>query len=135
MISNGNNLPAKPGFERLRIWRKSYDLMLKVHEICQTLPREEKFRLGDQAERSSSSVVDAIAEAYSTYYFSDKIKSLYLSRREAGETQNHMKKMEGMNYLSKVRSVELIDEYEGLIRGINAFINDIKKQRDARLDR
>jgi len=109
--------------------------MLKVHEICQTLPREEKFRLGDQAERSSSSVVDAIAEAYSTYYFNDKIKSLYLSRREAGETQNHMKKMEGMNYLSKVRSVELIDEYEGLIRGINAFINDIKKQRDARLDR
>ena len=129
---NSNNLPKKPGFENLRIWKKAYELMLKIHEICKSLPREEKYRLVDQTERSSSSVVDAIAEGYSTYYFNDKIKSFYLARREAGESQSHLKKMEGMRYLDQERTSELVSEYEGLMRGINAFINEIKRQRDAK---
>lgn len=128
----GSNMPTKPGFERLRIWKKAYDLMLEIHEICKTLPREEKFRLCDQSERSSSSVVDAIAEAYSTYYFNEKIKCSYLARREAGETQSHLRKMEGMKYISNEKAAMIIIEYEGLIRGINAFINDIKRQKENR---
>ncbi|PJE69027.1 hypothetical protein COU96_02010, partial [Candidatus Shapirobacteria bacterium CG10_big_fil_rev_8_21_14_0_10_38_14] len=60
-----NNKPIKPGFEKLRIWKKAYELMLGVHEVCKTLPRDERYRLRDQAERSSSSVVDCIAEAHS----------------------------------------------------------------------
>lgn len=130
MDTTKNNLPVKPGFENLRIWKKSYDLMLEVHAICRTLPREEKYKIGDQAERSSAAVVDCIAEAYGSYYYNDKIKICYSARREASETQSHLRKMEGKKYLIPERANELIIEYEGLIRGINAFINDIKKQRD-----
>lgn len=125
-----NNKPVKPGFEKLRIWQKAYELMLEIHEICKTLPRDERYRLRDQAERSSSSVVDCIAEAYSTYYYNDKIKTLYFARREAGETQSHIRKMEGKKYITSEKANKLIGEYEGLIRGINAFINDVKRQRD-----
>ena len=125
-----NNKPVKPGFENLRIWQKAYELMLKVHEICKTLPKDERYRLRDQIERSSSSVVDCIAEAYSAYYYNDKIKILYTARREAGETQSHIRKMEGKRYISALKSDELVGEYEGLIRGVNALINDIKRQRD-----
>lgn len=75
-------------------------------------------------------MVDAIAEGYSVYYYNEKIKSLYLARREAGETQSHIRKMEGMKYISSEKAEAIIMEYEGLIRGINAFINDIKRQRD-----
>ena len=125
-----DNRPIKPGFENLRIWRKAYELMLEIHEICQHLPREERFRLRDQAERSSSSVVDNIAEAYSSYYFNEKIKTSYTARREAGETQNHLRKMEGKRYIAREKADRLIKEYEGLIRGINAFINTIKEFRD-----
>ena len=124
------NKPVKPGFENLRIWQKAYELMLEVHEICQHLPRDERFRLRDQIERSSSSVVDNIAEAYSSYYFNNKIKISYTARREAGETQNHLRKMEGKKYITRERANELIKEYEGLIRGINAFINTIKEFRN-----
>lgn len=123
-------MPSKPGFEKLKIWQLAYKLMLEVHEICKSLPREEKFRIRDQAERSSSSVVDAIAEGYSTYYFKDKMKSFYLSRREAAETQNHLRKMEGKRYIPSEKANELIDRYEGLVRGINGFIRYIKQKHD-----
>jgi len=42
-----NTLPVKPGFENLRIWKKSYELMLIVHQICKSLPRDEKYITGD----------------------------------------------------------------------------------------
>lgn len=126
-----DNKPVKPGFENLRIWKKAYELMLKIHEICKNLPSDERFRLRDQAERSSSSTVDNISESYSTYYYNDKIKTVYIARKEAAETQNHIRKMEGKKYITSQTSRELISEYEGLIKGINAFINSIKKKRDS----
>jgi four helix bundle protein len=120
---------TKPTFENLRIWQEAYQLMLEIHTISKTLPREEKFKLGDQAERSSGSVPDAIAEGYSTYYYNDKIKSFYLARRESAETQNHLKKMEGKRYISVSKSQKLIDRYEGLIKGINSYIKYIKEKQ------
>lgn len=124
------NKPVRPRFENLRIWKKAYELMMKVHEICKGLPKDERYRLRDQAERSSSSVPDNISEAYSSYYYNDKIKSSYVSRKEATETQNHLRKMEGKSYITPQIANELVNEYEGLIRGINAFINTIRAKRD-----
>ena len=126
---------VKPTFERLRIWQEAFSLMLEVHKICRALPRDERFRLRDQAERSSSSTVDAIAEGYTTYYYNDKIKSFYLSRREASETQNHLRKMEGKKYISTEKSNELISRYEGLIKGINGYINYIKRKKQEERER
>lgn len=103
--------------------------MLDIHQIAKLLPSDERFRQRDQIERSSNSVVDAIAEGYSTYYYNDKIKSFYLSRREAAETQSHLRKMEGKNYISSEKSNQLIERYEGLIKGINSYINYIKSKR------
>jgi len=125
-----DNKPVKPGFENLRIWKKAYELMLKIHEMCKKLPREERYQIKDQIERSSSSVVDNIAEAYATYYYNNKIKTAYTARREAAETQSHLRKMEGKKYLITEITNFYISEYEGLIRGINAFINSVKEKRD-----
>ncbi len=126
-----NNLPIKPGFENLRIWQEAFRLILAIHEICRTLPRQE-FRLKDQAERSSSSVPDEISEGYGSYYFNEKTKCFYTARREATETQNHLRKMEAMRCLTKQKADEVIGEYEGLIRGINAYINYIKQKSETK---
>ncbi len=122
----------RPGFEKLRIWQKAYDLMLKVHKLCKSLPREEKFRIRDQVERSSAAVVDNIAEGYGAFYFKNKIKCFYTSRREAVETQNHLRKMNGKGYISRSVADSLILDYEGLIRGINGMINYIKEKSSRR---
>jgi four helix bundle protein len=58
------------------------------------LPREEQFRKRDQIERSSSAVPDNIAEGYAAYYYNDKIKSMFIARKEAAETQNHIEALD-----------------------------------------
>jgi hypothetical protein len=61
---SGNQEKPVAGFEKLWVWQKAHKLMQEVHKFCKRLPREERFRLRDQIERSSSSVCDNIAEGY-----------------------------------------------------------------------
>jgi four helix bundle protein len=122
------------GFEKLWVWQKAYKLMQKIHEFCRSLPMEEKFRLRDQIERSSSSVCDNIAEGYTTYYYLDKIKGFNVARKEAGETQNHIRKLSGKNYLDDRESQKMVEEYEEVIRGINGFIKYVREKKGREQD-
>ena len=116
-------------FEDLRIWQKAHSLMVEVFEVVTKLPSEERYRIKDQIERSSSSVGANIAEGYTSYYFKDKMKCFYVARKEAGETQNHIRVLEARRYIDQDRSAALVNEYQILIKGINAFINYIRRKQ------
>lgn len=103
--------------------------MLEIHELAKYLPQEEKYRKRDQIERSSSSVPDNIAEGYLAHYYQDKIKSLYVARKEAGETQNHIEVLTGKKYLDRTTADIWFSKYQKIIAGINSFINYIQKTR------
>jgi four helix bundle protein len=120
-----------PTFEDLRIWQEAHLLMNKMHELCKTLPRDERFRLRDQIERSSASICDNIAEGYTAYYYNEKVKTMYIARKEAGETQNHLRSMQSRKYITKSVADELFSRYQVLIRGINGFVRFIINKRDA----
>jgi four helix bundle protein len=119
------------GFEKLRIWQKANDLRQQLYKLTKLLPSEYRFRIKDQLDRSASSVGANIAEGYASYYYNDKIKCFYISRKEAAETQNHIRVLENMQFITKATADKLVEEYEGLIKGINAYINYIcsKKER------
>lgn len=120
-----------PRHEKLWIWQKAHKLRLEIHKICKRLPKSEQYRLVGQIERSSSGVADNIAEGNSSYYYNDKIKGFYTARKEAAETQNHLRHMEGKQYISSNKAEELIDVYEEIIRGINGLIKTISEKRDS----
>ncbi|MFA5554308.1 MAG: four helix bundle protein [Phycisphaerae bacterium] len=120
------------GFEKLWVWQKAHKLMQEIHKFCKTLPRDERFRLRDQIERSSSSVCDNIAEGYTAYYYNEKIKCFYTSRKEAGETQNHLRKMSGKDYITQDHSQKWVEEYEEVIRGINGYVRYIREKKGAK---
>lgn len=117
------------GFEKLWVWQKAHKLMQDIHRCCRTLPRDERFRLRDQIERSSSSVCDNIAEGYTSYYYNDKIKGFNVARKETGETQNHIRKLAGKSYLDGLQSQEWVEQYEEGMRGINGYMRYIREKK------
>ena len=117
------------GFEKLWVWQKSHKLMQEVHQVCKTMPRVEMFRLRDQIERCSSSVCDNIAEGYTSYYYKEKIKGFHIARKEAGETQNHIRNLSANKYLAVDRSQVWVEGYEEVIRGINGYIRYIREKK------
>jgi len=119
----------KPSHERLWIWQKAHTLHLEICNICKTIPHHEKFKLRMQIERSSKSVEDNIAEGNGSYYYNDKIKGFFTARKEACETQNHLRDMEDKSYIMANKSQEMIDEYEEIKRGINGMVRRISKKK------
>jgi four helix bundle protein len=122
-------IPFSAGFERLWVWQKAYKLMQAIHKFSMTLPSDEKYRMRDQVERSFSSVCDNIAEGYSSYYYNDKIECFNTARKEAGETQNHIRKLAGKEYVTADGAQEWIKEYEEVIRGINGFVRYVRSKK------
>lgn len=118
-----------PTFKDLWIWKESHQLMLEIHELAKSLPQEEKYRKKDQIERSSSSVPDNITEGYLAYYYQDKIKSFYVARKEAAETQNHIEALADKKYLDRGMADIWFSKYQKIIAGINSFINYIRRKR------
>jgi len=119
-----------PRHEKLWVWQKANRLMLIIFNLCKKLPRDEQYRLSDQIQRSSKSVKDNIAEGCSSYYFNTKVKCYYDSRKEAGETQNHIREMEQKKYIDARLAQALINEYEEIIRGLNGLVNKTCELRE-----
>jgi four helix bundle protein len=122
---------VKPAHEKLWIWQKAHDLHLQICKICFTLPGHERYNLRPQIERSSKSVKDNIAEGNESYYYKDKMKGYFIARKEAGETQNHLREMEGKGYYPPSKIQVMIDVYEEVKRGINGMIKRISEKKDA----
>lgn len=120
------------GFEKLWVWQKAHNLMQEIHALCKTLPRDEMFKLKDQIERCSSSVCDNIAEGYTSYYYNDKIKGFATARKEAGETQNQIRKLSGKSYVNPQQSQEWVEAYEEVIRGINGYMRYVREKKGAK---
>lgn len=123
-------MKRKASFEDLWLWQEAHNLMLITHGIANKLPKYREREKIDQIKRSSSSVPDNIAEGYTSYYYNEKIKGMYIARKEAGETQNHLRAISAKGYLDSTIADELVSRYQKLIIGINSFVKYIANKRD-----
>jgi four helix bundle protein len=122
-------------FRELWIWKEAHQLMIEIHKFAKSLPKDEQFRKRDQIERSSSSVPDNISEGYMAYYYNDKIKSMFVARKEAGETQNHLEALVGKEYLNRKEADGWIERYERVIAGINSYVNYLRNKREKNISK
>lgn len=51
-------------YKDLEIYKRSYDLALKVHDLTMKLPKHELYEEGSQARRSSKGITSCIVEGY-----------------------------------------------------------------------
>lgn len=103
---------------------------LEICRITTTLPKHELYNLRSQIERSSKSVQDNIAEGNGSYYFEDKKKGFFTARKEAAETQSHIRDLEHKSYITAAKSQQMIDIYEEIKRGINGLVRAVSAKKD-----
>lgn len=88
-------------FRELEIWRKGYELLMRIYKVTSKYPPEEKYNLTSQTQSSANGVIASIAEAHGRYYYADKVQVLYISRGECEETQSHLSVALGRKYITK----------------------------------
>src|SRR5690349_21301973 len=78
-------------FEDLECWKAGREFRLFVaRQILPALPRDEKYRLGDQMLRAARSVTANIAEGYGRFHYLDNSKFCSNARGSCHEVLDHL---------------------------------------------
>src|SRR5947209_11092036 len=78
-------------FEDLECWKQCRMLRLFVaRQVVPALPRNERYRLGDQSLRSARSTTANIAEGYGRFHHLDNAKFCSNSRGSCWEVLDHL---------------------------------------------
>ena len=77
-------------FEDLDCWKVAREVRKFVRQIVEGLPKEEKYRLGDQLTRASRSITANIAEGYGRFHYLDSSKFFSNARGSTYEVLDHL---------------------------------------------
>ena len=101
-------------YRKLKIWKRSFNLAIKIYKISNKFPKSEEYNLTSQLKRASLSISTNIAEGSSKHTRRDFIRFLYNAYGSLRETQNLILFAIDMNYIND-NSNEIITEINNLI--------------------
>ena len=100
----------------LRVYKKAFEMAMKIFEITKRFLKEEMYSLTDQIRRSSRSVCSNISEAFRRRKYPKSFSSkLNESEAESAETQNWLDFSKACGYITKEEHSELDNAYEDII--------------------
>ena len=115
-------------FRDLIVFKRAYDISLKIHKLTIDFPKEEKYSLTDQMRRSSRSICSNIAEAWAKKAYPKHFKSkLTDSLGEEHETETWLDYSHDFGYINKETRNSLIEEYQEVKKMLNSMINNPAK--------
>ena len=117
-------------FRDLTVYKKAFDLAMKVFEITKKFPSDQKYELTDQIRRSSPTVCRAIGEGYRKWqypkHFSSKMSDADM---ESSETQLSLDFAETCKYISQEEYQDLLNNSEEIGRMLNNMVENPEKYR------
>jgi|SRR6267143_3363388 len=111
-------------FEDLECWKQCRALRRFItEEIIPILPKEERYRLGDQLVRAARSTTANIAEGYGRFHYLDNAKFCSNSRGSCWEVLDHL--IDGHD--ERFISVELLERGRALVAQAIKLLNGYMK--------
>ncbi|MEC4684172.1 MAG: four helix bundle protein [Nitrospirota bacterium] len=116
-------------YKDLEIYRISYALATKVHEMSLKLPKYELYEEGSQIRRSSKGITSCIVEGYGrNRYKADFIKFLIYAHASCDETILHLNFIKDTHEVDKKEIQFLLDDYDELGSKINRFTRYVENE-------
>ena len=114
-------------FEDLKVWQEARKLAKSVYEITQKQSFARDFTLKDQIIRSSSSVMDNIAEGFDRDGKKEFIHFLTISKGSLSETKSQLYRAHDLNYISKSEFENNYDLANTISKQIGGFIKYLQQ--------
>ena len=110
-------------YRDLRIYQRSYQAALKIHQLTLKFPAFERGELGSQLRRSSSSIPINVAEGYGRKKSADDFKRfLVIALGSCDETSVLLDFAHDLKYLDETTYADLKAAYEEIGKGLNKTI-------------
>ncbi len=116
-------------YKDLEIYKLSYELAVKVHEMTLKLPKYELYEEGSQTRTSSKGITSCIVEGYGRRrYKADFIKFLVYAHASCDETILHLNFLKDTNGFDGKEAQSFLDSYAELGSKINRFIEYVDRE-------
>ena len=87
----------------LEVYRKAFDVAMRIFELSKTFPSEEKYSLTDQIRRSSRSVCANLAKAWRKRRY----EGAFITARPSGRNQKQKNAGNNPGFLSRGERTEV----------------------------
>jgi len=114
-------------FEELKVWQKSRLLCEHIFHIINYPAFAKDFKLKEQINGSSASIMDNIAEGFGRNGNLEFINFLAIAKGSAMETKSQLYRAFDRNYISKEELDKLINLVEEISKMIYSLINYLNK--------
>ncbi|MCK5401023.1 MAG: four helix bundle protein [Flavobacteriaceae bacterium] len=114
-------------FEDLDIWKLARILCNDIYKLAIKTDLRKDYRLYNQIDGSSGSVMDNIAEGFERNGNKEFIQFLSIAKASCGETRSQLYRVYDRSYASKKEFELLQNQTLEISRKIGAFINYLSK--------
>ncbi len=114
-------------FEDLEVWKKSRVLSKDIFEIITTGKLATDYRLRDQMNGSSGSIMDNIAEGFERGSKLEFINFLSFSKGSAGELRSQLYRALDRQYITQEKFDELFNKAEEISKMNGGLIDYLNK--------
>src|SRR5436305_8356996 len=119
-------------FEDLECWKQCRTLRLFVAKsVIPVLPKDERYRLGDQLLRAARSTTANIAEGYGRFHFLDNAKFCSNSRGSCWEVLDHLITANDEGLLSSDYVSEGRERVIQSVQVLNGYMSYLKRAQKA----
>ena len=101
-------------------------MVLNVHKLTASFPKDEVYGLTSQIKRSALSVSGNIAEAFGRFHYLDKNKFYLNARGSLEETRNYLIISQDLGYTQKEAFRQLMDDINGINEELNTLIKTLR---------
>jgi len=114
-------------FEDLEIWKMARNICEEVYEIINTTPLKNDYKLKEQINGSSGSVMDNIAEGFERNGNNEFKQFLSIAKGSCGETRSQLYRILDRKYIDEKRFENLKEKTIELSNRIGSFISYLNK--------
>ncbi|MDP2946562.1 MAG: four helix bundle protein [Nanoarchaeota archaeon] len=99
-------------FEDLDVYKRLFDLAIKIHDLTLEFPKFELYEIGSQLRRSSNSAPANLAEGFNNKHTNIYLEGISRAQGEIRETKHHLRITFRKSYLNKEKLDYFVNEYD-----------------------
>ena len=116
-------------FEDLEVWKLSREYCKEIYDIIDNTPLKNSWKLRDQIDGASGSIMDNIAEGFERGGTKEFIQFLGFSKGSCGETRSQLYRVYDRGFIDEPKMKELTDKSFQISKQLNGFISYLKQTK------